>query len=390
MIMHEVNSLFEAMRDAIPAGPVRIKEAVEAGKKVVGCYCAYTPYEVIRAAGAIPVTLCSTSEKPIAAGEEHLPRNLCPLIKSSYGFALTDTCPYFHFCSIVVGETTCDGKRKMYELLDRLRPTHVMQLPRTYRGTDALSSWQAEIERLARRLETELGATITEDGLRREIKKRNEERRAMGELYELSKLDPVPLSGRELHLVNEFFRVSFGDPQALDLVRELVRRLRENYEAGERRVPGGKRRIVVTGCPTGKSLEKVFNAIEENGGVIVAFENCGGIKPNYEPVDETLPPYEALAVKYLGIPCSCMSPNDKRLDLLETLVRDYRADGVTDIILQACHTYSVESFLVRERLGNLNVGEREGIPYIAVETDYYQGDVEQLSTRMGAFLEMLA
>ncbi|MDR1873884.1 MAG: 2-hydroxyacyl-CoA dehydratase family protein [Synergistaceae bacterium] len=388
--MHEVNSLFEAMRDAIPAGPVRIKEAVEAGKKVVGCYCAYTPYEVIRAAGAIPVTLCSTSEKPIAAGEEHLPRNLCPLIKSSYGFALTDTCPYFHFCSIVVGETTCDGKRKMYELLDRLRPTHVMQLPRTYRGTDALSSWQAEIERLARRLETELGATITEDGLRREIKKRNEERRAMGELYELSKLDPVPLSGRELHLVNEFFRVSFGDPQALDLVRELVRRLRENYEAGERRVPGGKRRIVVTGCPTGKSLEKVFNAIEENGGVIVAFENCGGIKPNYEPVDETLPPYEALAVKYLGIPCSCMSPNDKRLDLLETLVRDYRADGVTDIILQACHTYSVESFLVRERLGNLNVGEREGIPYIAVETDYYQGDVEQLSTRMGAFLEMLA
>jgi benzoyl-CoA reductase/2-hydroxyglutaryl-CoA dehydratase subunit BcrC/BadD/HgdB len=384
--MHDIEALFEAMRGAIPAGPVRIKEAADAGKKVVGCYCAYTPFEVIRAAGAIPVSLCSTSDKPIAAGEEHLPRNLCPLIKSSYGFALTDTCPYFHFCDMVIGETTCDGKKKMYELLNRLRPTHVMQLPQTYFGLDALNVWQAEIERLARSLEAALGVTITESDLRREIKKRNEERRVMEDFYELTKPEPPLLSGRELHLVNEFFKVSFGDPGAADMIRELAAKLRENREAGECRVPAGRRRVVVTGCPTGKSLEKVFDAIEENGGVIVAFENCGGIKPNYEPVDENLPPYEALAVKYLGIPCSCMTPNPKRLDLLETLVDEYRADGVVDIILQACHTYNVESFLVRERLTE----GKKGVPYIAVETDYSQSDAEQLSTRMGAFMEMIA
>ena len=143
------------------------------------------------------------------------------------------------------------------------------------------------------------------------------------------------------------------------------------------------RRIIVTGCPTGKSVEKVFNAIEENGGVIVAFENCGGIKPAYELVDESLPPYEALARKYLNIPCSCMTPNDKRLSLLESLAGDYAADGLVDLILQACHTYSVESFQVHERMGGM------GIPCITVETDYYQGDVEQLATRMGAFVEMM-
>ncbi|MDR1979112.1 MAG: 2-hydroxyacyl-CoA dehydratase family protein [Synergistaceae bacterium] len=383
--MHDVEALFETMRDAIPAGPVAIKEAVESGKKVVGCYCAYTPYEVIRAAGAIAVTLCSTSEKPIAVGEEHLPRNLCPLIKASYGFALSDTCPYFHFCSLVVGETTCDGKKKMYELLDRLRPTHVMQLPQTYLGEESLRMWQKEIERLVSRLESELGVTITENDLRREIRRRNEERCVMNGLYDLSKLDPAPLSGRELHLANEFFKISFGEPQAMDLIRELTRKLRENYEAGERRAPPDRRRIIVTGCPTGKSLEKVFNAIEENGGVIVAFENCGGIKPNYEMVNESLPPYEALAAKYLGIPCSCMSPNEKRLDLLETLVDEYKADGVVDIILQACHTYNVETFQVRERMR-----DKKGVAYISVETDYYQGDVEQLSTRMGAFVEMMS
>jgi benzoyl-CoA reductase/2-hydroxyglutaryl-CoA dehydratase subunit BcrC/BadD/HgdB len=381
--MHDVETLLERMRDAIPAGAVRIKEAREAGRKVVGCYCAYTPSEVIRAAGAIPVSLCSTSEKPIAAGEEHLPRNLCPLIKASYGFALTDACPYFHFCDIVVGETTCDGKKKMYELLNRLRPTHVMQLPQTYLGGEAKRAWKMELERLAALLEERFGVVITEDALRREIKARNDERRLMNELYDLAKLSPAPLSGLELHTVNEFFKVSFGDPEALALIRELTRKLRENHGNGERRVPPDKRRIVVTGCPTGKSLEKVFNAIEKNGGVIVAFENCGGIKPSYELVDETLPPYEALAAKYLGIPCSCMTPNVKRLDLLEELADEYHVDGVVDIILQACHTYNVESFQVRERMRQKNV------PYIAVETDYYQGDAEQLSTRMGAFIEMM-
>lgn len=222
--MHDIDTILETMREAIPAGPVRIKEAVEAGRKVVGCYCAYTPYEVIRAAGAIPAVLCATSEKPIAAAEEHLPRNLCPLIKASYGFALTDTCPYFHFCDLVVGETTCDGKKKMYELLNRLKPTYVMQIPQTV-SEDAVEQWRVEIERLARRLEDALGVTVTEEALRREIAWRNEERRTMMEFYALSRRNPAPISGRDVHMVNEFFRLSFGDPEALELIRTLTLRL---------------------------------------------------------------------------------------------------------------------------------------------------------------------
>lgn len=382
--MNNISSLLEFMNESIPAGQLRIKNAVDAGTKVAGCYCAYTPVEVIRAAGVIPVTLCSTNEKPIAAAEEHLPRNLCPLIKSSYGFALTDTCPYFHFCSIVIGETTCDGKKKMYELLDKLRPTYVMQLPQTYETEDAVKMWEDEIKKLARKLEEFFGVEITDEKLRAEIKKRNRERRIVMDLYELSKLEPVPLTGKELHMVNEFFKVSFGDEALLAKIEELTALLKANYDAGERRVKGGKARIIITGCPTGKSVEKLFDAIEDNGGIIVAFENCGGIKPAYEMTDETLPPYEALARKYLGIPCSCMSPNERRFELLGRLVDEYRADGVVDMILQACHTYNVETFNLSEYLK-----KNTKASYISVETEYSQGDVEQLATRMGAFIEML-
>ena len=127
--MHEIRPIFEMMREEVAMGPVHIKEISEKGIPIVGTYCTFTPWELINAAGGIPVSLCSTSEKPIGDAEKHLPRNLCPLIKSSYGSALTDTCPYFHFCDMVLGETTCDGKKKMYEYLgERDHPTNCVNL----------------------------------------------------------------------------------------------------------------------------------------------------------------------------------------------------------------------------------------------------------------------
>lgn len=126
--MRTIEQILEEMRSHAKDGPVLIKEISEKGVPIVGTYCTFVPWELIHAAGAVSATLCAKSQKPIAAAEEHLPRALCPLIKASYGHALLDTCPYFHFCDLVVGETTCDGKKKMYELLNRLKKVYVMPL----------------------------------------------------------------------------------------------------------------------------------------------------------------------------------------------------------------------------------------------------------------------
>jgi len=99
------------------------------GMPVVGLYCGYAPLEVIRAVGAVPAILCSFADKPIPAAEEVLPANLCPLIKSSYGYIITDSCPFFGLSDAVVAETTCDGKKKMFELISSYRPMFVMDLP---------------------------------------------------------------------------------------------------------------------------------------------------------------------------------------------------------------------------------------------------------------------
>jgi benzoyl-CoA reductase/2-hydroxyglutaryl-CoA dehydratase subunit BcrC/BadD/HgdB len=68
--------------------------------------------ELIRAFGLAPASLCAVSNSTIEAPEAVLPADLCPLIKSSYGFILKDACPYFALSDVVVAETTCDGKRR--------------------------------------------------------------------------------------------------------------------------------------------------------------------------------------------------------------------------------------------------------------------------------------
>ena len=100
---------------AIPHAGASLKQLKDQGHKVVGYYCVYAPQELAVAAGAVPVALCATKEEPIADGEKHLPRNFCPLIKSSYGFAVTDKCPFFLHSDLIVGETTCDGKKNKDE-----------------------------------------------------------------------------------------------------------------------------------------------------------------------------------------------------------------------------------------------------------------------------------
>ena len=159
---------FESFSEARKRGFMKIMEMKRtAGKHVVGVFCSYTPVELITAAGAIYVGLCGSSEEGISVAEQHLPKNLCPLIKSSYGLALSDACPYFYFSDMILAETTCDGKKKMYELMGRLKPTHVMLLPHNVSCEMAEELWVSEIYRAKEALERFFDTTITEDALRR-------------------------------------------------------------------------------------------------------------------------------------------------------------------------------------------------------------------------------
>jgi len=101
-------------------------------------------------------------------------------------------------------------------------------------------------------------------------------------------------------------------------------------------------------------------------------------------VDETKDPVTALAGQYLSIPCSVMSPNPGRMEMLTEMIREFSVNGVVNLTWQACHTYNIEAFYIQKL-----VQDTFGLPYLHLETDYSESDTEQLRVRIEAFLEMM-
>lgn len=371
--------IFEDFAEARQTAFLNVKKIKDQDKPVIGVFCTFFPQELAVAMNAAVVSLCATSDETIAAAEQDLPKNLCPLIKSSYGFGKTDKCPFFYFSDLVVGETTCDGKKKMYEYLGEFKPVHVMELPNRV-SEDGIELFRKEIIHMKEKLEEIFHVEITEDDIRRGIRVKNAERTSIKELYSLMKQDPVPISG--LDLLNTLVGLTFNfDRESIPAqMHELIDKIKTEGTAQEKRP-----RILVTGCPMGGATLKVVKAIEENGGVVVAYENCTGAKAIEENVDESSDDvYEALSRKYMNIGCACMSPNENRIKLLDQMIDEYKADAVVDMELQACQPYAVESMKIRKF-----VNDEKKIPYINVETDYSQADIAQLTTRIAAFIEML-
>lgn len=358
---------------------MRIKEGKEKGMKVVGTYCTYCPQELVMAAGAIPVGLCGTKEEPIAAAEEHLPRNLCPLIKSSYGFAVADTCPFFHFSDLIIGETTCDGKKKMFELMQEIKPVHVMQLPHLNNTEASFALWVDELRRLRTRLEGDFGLEITDEAIWEAIDLVNQESAAAQALSDLNKMDPPLLSGMELLTAIWSRGFNIDRQETIEMLEGLTETVLANNNATKPRA-----RVLLTGCPIGLGSDKVVSLVEELGASVVAMENCTGYKTlQLRTSSEYSDPIVALAHKYIKIPCSCMSPNKGRMELLEQMIKEFKVDAVIDLTWQACHTYNIEAYEISKLV------KQNDLPYLQLESDYSNSDLESLKVRIEAMLEML-
>ncbi len=371
-----------ALRKAFEINPLKVDEAKEAGQKVVGHYCLYSPMEMAVAGGAMAVSLCGTRHDAVPKAEEILPRTLCPLIKSSFGFALLDSCHYLASSDLVVADTTCDGKKKMYELLGQMKDLHLLQLPQTNDHESSLLYWREEFARLREKMRAKFDIPLTDDDLREGIKLMNRERRAMKNLFDLSKNPRPPYTGLELLEIS--FKSSF-----LPSKEEAIRHLEDLYQEGLKMVAEGRspvkegaRRLILTGVPVGMGSHKVIQLAEELGAVIVVMDNCTGYKKVTLFMDEEAEPLAEMADRYLQLPCAVMSPNPGRYQRLKQLAEEFKADGVIDLAWQGCQPFSTESYSVRDFVHN-----ELKLPCLTLETDYSESDLAPLKLRLEAFID---
>ncbi len=367
---------------------LRIKELQEAkaqGKKVIGTFCVFIPEEIVLAADAIQVGLCAGAEAGQEAAEKVLPRNTCALIKSFVGFKLSKLCPYIESCDLVVGETTCDGKKKAYEIFADYAPVYVMEIPQMKNACDR-DLWKAEVLRFKDKIEEITGNTITADKLKAAIKLVNERRRVLQRLNRLRAAVPTPISGRDVILANQ---ISFyDDPVRFTAkINELCDELEKRVKAGEGIVPKETPRLMLSGCPMAVPNWKLPFVVESSGAVIVGEESCIGTRNTRDLVDESGQTLEAmldaLVERYMRIDCACFTPNNERLDHIVEMAKDLKVDGVIHYALSFCQPYAMEAYKVEKAL------QKAQIPMLPIETDYSMEDVEQLKTRVEAFVEMV-
>ena len=361
-----------------------IQRKRDLGSPVVGVYCGYAPLEVIKAMDCTVAVLCAFSNKTVSVAEGVLPGNLCPLIKSSYGFILTDTCPFFGLSDVVVAETTCDGKKKMYELIRDIKPVHVMDLPHLPDEKEAEPNWAIMIRKLQGFLEGHLKRHATDEAIEVQVKESNRRNRKMNRIFDFAARTPPVMNWQELYdltFLAQPAAVLDLDPVLDRVLADLEKRVEQGVSYGQ---PGAPR-VLITGCPVAGDATKVYRAIEEAGGVIVTIDSCTGMKAYVDEIEEdTGDPVAALARRYLNIPCACMTPNMRRLSELDRYIERFKPDAVVDVVLHACHGYNVESYKV------MNHVKSKSLPFLHVETDYSMTDTGQLKTRIQALLEMVS
>ena len=367
---------------------LRVKELMEEkqkGNKVIDTFCVYVPEELILAVGGTCVGLCAGAEIGIDEAEKVLPRNTCALIKSFMGFRLAGLCPYIQASDLVVGETTCDGKKKAYEILNDYKETYVMEIPHMKTERDR-TLWKGEVLKFKEKLEQVTGRKITPENLKKGIKIVNEKRKALQRLSQIRRAVPSPISGLDALLVNQ---ISFYDDpiRFTKNINTLCDELGDHVKKAVGVVNRGIPRILIAGSPMVAPNWKVPYIVETSRGIIVAEESCVGerntrdlVKETGETLDEMI---DAIVDRYTKIDCACFTPNTERIEHVLNLVQDFKVDGVIHYNIQFCTPYSIEAYKVEKAL------QGKGIPFLKIETDYGMEDTGQLKTRIEAFLEMV-
>lgn len=360
--------------------------AAPKGQKTIGTYCVMVPQELIYAAGAMPVKLCSGNYTAFSVGDDIAPRDACPLVKAVAGFKQTGLMLLYENCSMMVVPITCDCKKKIAGILSDSVELMTMHIPAS-RNDDDIDDYIDQLYELMARLEDVTGNQITYDTLSEGFRKVGYAQYELSEFIRLKKETPYLIRGS--HAMAILNAAAYMDAEewgkALHRVNQsLKKRAKQGQTVTSKKLP----RILLTGSPIVFPNMKIPLLIEEMGGIVAGDETCMGERGMWDPAVITDDSFDgmmrALANRALRpCPCPTFADNSQRLFRLKQLISENQIQGVIYHVLRGCLVYDFEYKRIEEELGKL------GIPVIRLESDYNEEDVEQLRIRIEAFIELI-
>jgi len=364
-----------------------LKKLKESGKKVIGVFCIQVPDELIYAAGAIPLRMECGFYDCISPAEEIIPKNTCPLIKSSVGFNLLKINPLFQLCDLLIVPTTCDGKKKMIDILSDYHQIWPLTLPDDKDNPESRNFWVEQILMLKSKLEKFTGNTITKDKLKSSVQKLHNRTALVRKIFDIRKDRKIVITGRDFYTV---MQVAFFDDidRWMSNVNSLITEISNNQKNNILIMPENTPRIHITGSSLVWPNMKLLHTIEEAGAVVVSDDICSMGQYFYNPAElddwSMKSMIDAIADKYmLPTVCPIFVHSDDRIDRLLELSEQFNVDGIVYHILRLCQVYDYEFSKVYRVL------EKRNMPIIKIETEYSEEDAGQEKTRIEAFIEMI-
>ena len=358
----------------------------DTGKKLVGTYCVMAPQELIYAAGAVPVKLCSGNYTAFSIGDDLFPRDACPLVKAVAGFMEMKNMPLYEDCSLMAVPITCDCKKKIVEMLEKSHDVISLQVP-AGREDEDINQYMDELYRLIWKLENVTGQEISWDSLAEGMRIVGHAKYELSRFMRIRKAMPALMWGTHVLSVMNAASCMRADDWAFHL-GELNLELENNARAGIRVTKRDRPRILISGSPVIFPNMKIPLLIEEMGGIFAADETCMGERGLSDPavvVDGSFDGMLRALANQVIRPCSCPTfvKNEERIYRIRQMINDYQIEGVIYHVLRGCLIYDYEYQVLEEEMG------RVGIPIIRLESDYNEEDVEQLRIRIEAFIELI-
>jgi benzoyl-CoA reductase/2-hydroxyglutaryl-CoA dehydratase subunit BcrC/BadD/HgdB len=324
----------------------------------ISWFCTYTPLEILDAAGWFPVRHFGNPEL-VEAADEMLHPAICPYARACLAEEMRAEGGHHAFFV-----NSCDAMRRLYDAWKASFPdafVYLMDLPRNQNdlGRKFLAG---EFAHLIEVLEGISKSPISPGAINATARKR--------EAARISYLEQARgKSGRERLQTAMRFQ---GLPE----------------EAGPETGGNGRGHPVVL---TGNLLNPsgIISALDRAGARVVWMDLCNGDRAfassTYVEEEADLARLlDSLAGLYLEKhPCARMRDEGRHYQLLVDRVHSEGAGAVIYASLKFCDSYLYDFPLLEKRL------RQEGIPLLKLESDYGDGHVGQLLTRIEAFLEMV-
>ncbi|MEJ5186814.1 MAG: 2-hydroxyacyl-CoA dehydratase family protein [Candidatus Geothermincolales bacterium] len=336
-------------------------EGAQGNVPEVNWFCTYTPVEILEAAGLSHRRLTGIPEEAERA-DAYLHPSMCPYLKACLAEGLS--LPGFRRHAVFVN--ACDAMRRLYDTWSELFPdafVHLVDLPRGNSPRD-LDILAGELRLLSRRMSEYFCVEVTGEALLESCRKREEKRSAY-----LESSAGLPASQRAL--------------LSLDLQSsrwEAPRRAEERPDSA-----GGVPVAVVGNFLNPHGL---LRQLETAGADVVLLDICNGDRPFLAPIPVEATgedPFSQLAAGYLKRShCARMQDFEGRVGLLLDKLEETGAAGVIYASLKFCDPYIYEFPSLEKAL------EARGFPVLRLESDYLDAHAGQVSTRVEAFLEMIA